>query len=99
MPDVNIAVELLNDAADDAFDTALIVSADSDLTAPVEAVRQRYPRKRVVIACPPDRQSKRLESVAHAYFRIGRKKFHDSQFPYEVVKPGGFVLRRPPSWR
>lgn len=99
MTDVNIAVELLNDAADDAFDTALIVSADSDLTAPVEAVRQRYPRKRVVIACPPDRQSKRLESVAHAYFRIGRKKFQESQFPDEVVKPGGFVLRRPPSWR
>jgi uncharacterized LabA/DUF88 family protein len=99
MTDVNIAVELLKDAADDAFDTALIVSADSDLTAPVEAVRQRYPRKRVVIACPPDRQSKRLESVAHACFRIGRKKFHESQFPDEVVKPDGFVLRRPPSWR
>ena len=99
MTDVNIAVELLKDAYDDAFDTAMVVSADSDLSPPVEAVRSRFPDKRVVIACPPNRQSKRLESVAHAYFRIGRKKFQDSQFPDEFAKPDGFVLKRPPTWR
>lgn len=99
MTDVNIAVEMLKDAFDDAFDTALVLSADSDLTAPVEAVRARFPAKRVVIACPPDRQSKRLESAANAYFRIGRKKIHDSQFQDEVVKADGFVLKRPSSWR
>jgi hypothetical protein len=99
MTDVNIAVEILKDAFDDAFDTAFVLSADSDLTAPVEAVRSRFPAKRVVIACPPDRQSKRLESAANAHFRIGRKKIQDSQFPDEVVKSNDFVLRRPPSWR
>ena len=99
MTDVNIAVEMLNDAYDDAFDTAMLVSADSDLSAPVEAVRARFPKKRVVVACPPDRQSKRLESVASACFRIGRKKFHDSQFPDELRKPDGFVLKRPATWR
>src|SRR3989344_195217 len=99
MTDVKIAVEMLNDAYDDAFDTAMLVSADSDLSAPVEAIRARFPKKRVVVACPPDRQSKRLESVASACFRIGRKKFHDSQFPDELRKPDGFVLKRPASWR
>ena len=99
MTDVNIAVELLNDAYDNAFDVAMLVSADSDLTAPIEAVRERFPNKRVIVACPPDRQSKRLESAASAYFRIGRKKLQDSQFPDEFAKPDGFVLKRPPSWR
>lgn len=99
MTDVNIAVELLNDAYDDVFDTALLISADSDLTAPVGAVRARFARKRVVVACPPNRQSKRLERVAHAYFRIGRKKIQDSQFPETVRKADGFVLKRPESWR
>lgn len=99
MTDVNIAVAMLQDAFEDAFDAALVVSADSDLTAPVKAVRSRHPQKRVVIACPPDRQSKRLEAEANAYFRIGRKKIQDSQFPEKVVKPDGFVLERPPSWR
>ena len=46
MTDVNIAVRLLADAMDDAFDTAMIVSADSDLVPPVEAVRARFPAKR-----------------------------------------------------
>jgi hypothetical protein len=98
MTDVNIAVQMLNDAADDAFDVAMLISADSDLTAPVQAIRTRYPSKRVVLACPPARQSKRLEAVAHACFRIGRKKIQDSQLPDEVMKPDGFVLKRPSKW-
>jgi uncharacterized LabA/DUF88 family protein len=99
MTDVNIAVELLRDAFDDSFDTALLVSADSDLTAPVEAALARSPGKRVIVVCPPDRQSKKLESVASATFRLGRKTLQDSQFPDEITKTGGFVLRRPNKWR
>lgn len=99
MTDVNIAVEMLNDASDDLLNTALLISADSDLTAPVEAIRNRFPDKRVVLACPPNRQSKRLESSANGCFRIGRKKIQDSQFPDEVHKPDGFVLLRPSTWR
>lgn len=98
MTDVNIAVELLTDAADDRFDVALLVSADSDLTAPIKAVRARFPAKRVVLAFPPERHSTHLESVANAHFRIGRKRIQDSQFPDEVQTPSGFVLKRPPSW-
>ena len=98
MTDVNIAVEMLQDAFADAFDTALVLSADSDLTAPVEAVRGGFPKKRIVIASPPNRQSKRLESAAHATFRIGRKKLKDSQLPEQVTKADGFVLHRPASW-
>lgn len=40
MTDVNIATRLLIDAHDDAFDTAIIVSADSDLTTPVTIVNE-----------------------------------------------------------
>jgi len=98
MTDVNIAVRLLTDAMDDAFDTAMIVSADSDLVPPVEAVRKRFPSKRIIIARPPKRQSVRLESAANASFTIGRKKLHDSQLPDTITKPDGFVLSRPASW-
>jgi len=99
MTDVNIAVEMLNDAYEDAFDTAMLVSADSDLAMPVESVTTRFPKKRVVIACPPNRHSKRLEAIASACFIIGRKKFHDSQFEDVLTKPDGFVLKRPATWR
>lgn len=98
MTDVNIAVELLGDAQDDAFDTAIIISGDSDLTPPVRATLDRYPEKRVIIAFPPARHSSQLADAATAAFTIGRKKLKDSQLPDEVVKPGGFVLRRPIQW-
>ena len=99
MTDVNIAVELLGDAQDDAFDTALIVSADSDLIGPVNALRRRFPARRVVTAFPPHRASKQLREVTAASFTIGRKTLSDSQFPDSVVKADGHAAIRPASWR
>lgn len=99
MTDVNIAVELLGDAQDNVFDTAIIVSADSDLAGPVNAVRKRYPRKRVIVAFPPKRVSKHLRQVATGCFTIGRDAFRDSQLPNQITKPDGYDLTRPPSWK
>ena len=99
MTDVNIAVELLGDAQDDAFDAAIIVSGDSDLGGPVRAVRRRYTDKRVIIAFPPRRHSVGLRNAATASFTIGRDVFRDSQLPEQVTKPDGYVLTRPASWR
>ena len=99
MTDVNIAVELLGDAQDDAFDTAVVVSGDGDLGGPVRAVRQRYPDKRVVIAFPPRRHSVALRNVATGGFTIGRDVFRDSQLPDRVAKPDGYMLTRPASWQ
>ena len=99
MTDVNMAVELLGDAQDGAFDTAIIVSGDSDLTGPITAVRRRYPEKRVVVIFPPSRVSKHLRKEATASFTIGRKVLKDSQFPDQVTKPDGYILTRPPRWR
>jgi uncharacterized LabA/DUF88 family protein len=99
MTDVNIATELLVDAFDDRFDTALLVTADSDLTCPVETVRRRFPQKRIVIAFPPNRFSDRLRGAANSTLHIGRGVVAASQFPEQVAKPDGFVLRRPSKWR
>ena len=52
LTDVNIAVEMVSDAFEDKFDTALLISAD-DLVAPVKKVRSLC--KRVIVAFPPGR--------------------------------------------
>ena len=96
--DVNIAVELLGDAQDDVFDTAIVVSGDGDLAGPIRAVRQRYPQKRVVVAFPPGRHSAGLRNAATAFFTIGRNALRDSQFPQQVTKADGYVLTRPQKW-
>ena len=98
MTDVNIAVQLLVDAQDDAFDTAIVISGDSDLTPLIETVLQRFPNKRVVVAFPPNRRSTELEIVATASFMIGRKKIKDSQLPDKVRTESGFDLIKPSEW-
>jgi uncharacterized LabA/DUF88 family protein len=99
MTDVNIAVELFADAFGDSFDTALLISADSDLAPCVRKVRQVFPGKRVVAAFPPRRFSDDLRRTCHHAFTIGRRRIGQTMLPDEVRKPDGFVLRRPATWK
>lgn len=99
MTDVNIATQLLCDAYEDRFDTALIVSADSDLTTPVKQVRTHFPHKRIIIALPPKRRSHELTMAANGYFIINQTTFRRSQLPASVTKADGFVLHRPDHWK
>ncbi|MBE0431630.1 MAG: NYN domain-containing protein [Dehalococcoidia bacterium] len=99
MTDVNIAVELLKDAYQDRFDTALLISADSDLVPPVQAVRELFRDKRVIVASPPGRYSAALARSADGSFIIGRANLARSLLADEVENTDGRVLRCPPSWR
>ncbi|MBW7656585.1 hypothetical protein K1I42_04685 [Hydrogenophilus thermoluteolus] len=81
------------------LDVALIVSGDSDLTAPVCRVRERFPAKRLIVAFPPGRSSSDLKRFAHGYLTIGEDKLRASQLPEQLVKPDGYVLTRPATWR
>jgi len=99
MTDVNIAVELLTDAFQDRFDLAFLITADSDLVSPIDAVKRLFPEKHVLVAFPPARVSAELKRHSHAYIHIGRDKLSRSLFPDEVIKPDGFTLHRPKEWR
>lgn len=99
MTDVNIATAMILDAFDDLYDTAILISGDSDLSAPVREIRNRFPAKNVIVAFPPARESVVLGKVATGSFIIGRKKIADSQFASEIKKSDGFILRPPPTWK
>jgi uncharacterized LabA/DUF88 family protein len=96
--DVNIAVALVEDAVLDTFDTALLVTADSDLCPAVAAVKRLRPAKRVIAAFPPRRNSVALTGAVDAYMRIGSGNIRSSQLPPKVVTAGGVVLERPEYW-
>ena len=98
MTDVNIAVELLADAYEDVFDTAIVISADGDLSRPIAMVQERFPGKRVVVAFPPDRRSHRLRTVATSWVAIGPGTLGNSQLPESVTRQDGYALTRPTSW-
>lgn len=99
LTDVNIAVELLGDAQANVFDTALVVSADGDLTGLIGTIPTRFPAKRVVVAFPPGRHSNGLRQAAGTSFSIWRQVLRDSQLPRRVTTTSGYVVTRPRKWR
>ena len=99
MTDVNIAVALLEDANNNLFDAAILISADGDLTRPIEVVRQKFANKQVIAAFPPRRNSWQLRKAATGAFTIARKRIAQSQLPDPVAKPDGYPVHKPARWR
>jgi len=98
MSDVNLSVELMRDAFQDRFDTALIVSADSDLVPPVQAVKELFPRKIIAVALPPNRRSGHLVSVADYRLKIWERLVGKCLFPLKIPTDSG-VIECPLEWR
>jgi uncharacterized LabA/DUF88 family protein len=98
MTDVNIATALLVDAYNDDYDTAILVSGDSDLVPPIRAVHENFPTKKITVFFPPKRHNVTVAAAAKGSMIIGRKKLLDHQFPPNVQKEDGFILRRPAAW-
>lgn len=98
MSDVNIATNLLVDAFKDKFDIAILISGDSDLSGTIIKVRQLFPKKKIIVAFPPDRSSVELKKRANAFFMIGERNLAKSQFPDQVIGKNGYTLARPNSW-
>jgi uncharacterized LabA/DUF88 family protein len=96
--DVNIAVTLVEDAVLDRYDTALLISADSDLRPAIGAIRRLRPEKRIIAAFPPKRESGDLRRAVDGYLVIGDDKIRRSQLPHVVVARPGISLRRPKHW-
>ncbi len=99
MTDVNIATQILIDAYQDKYDMAMLISGDSDLVPPIKAIHDNFKSKRVFVAFPPKRHNNTVALQAKGSMIIGRKKLVNSQFPKEVTKKDGFVLKKPKEWR
>lgn len=98
MTDVNIATAIMVDAFQDNYDTAMLISGDSDLTPPIREVHRLFNNKRVFIAFPPKRHNSSMALVAKGSEIIGRKKLVDAQFDEEVESKIGYKLKRPKEW-
>lgn len=96
--DVSIAVKLLEDGVQQVYDTALLISGDSDMCPAVRSLKRICPTKRVVAAFPPKRHSGELQRVTNGHVRISRAYVRQSQLPSPVVTSIGIILRRPNYW-
>ena len=97
--DVNIASHLLLDAFEGRYDTAVVVSNDSDLTTPIEMVVNRLGK--TVIAVNPYRARRQSYELIGAASRvipeINASVLRAAQFPDTLTDARG-SFTRPRSW-
>ena len=98
MTDVQLGVEVISDAYQDKYDTAFIITGDVDIVPSIEKVRAEFFNKRVIVVFPPMRTADDLRVIASGYLHINEKLLSESQLPDEIVKTGGYVLKRPKEW-
>jgi uncharacterized LabA/DUF88 family protein len=94
--DVNLASHMLMDAADNAFDCAVIISGDSDLKTPVQMVLSRFDRS-VGVLNPQKIKCRALQTTARFYKHIRESALASSQFPPVLTDETG-RFHKPASW-
>ena len=94
--DVNLGAHLMNDAWDDAYDVAAVLTNDADLATPMQMVKARG--KTVLWFYPDNNQSKSLQNSATGLVHIHDKQLRDAQLPDSVVLANGKIMTKPASF-
>ena len=95
--DINIAITLLGDAILDKFDTALILSGDSDLAPVSIKLRQLCPGKKIGILVPQNQSAMNLKKHADFFKKIQDRDLKKSLLP-EQVTYNGRIITAPTGW-
>ena len=95
--DVNIALNLIDLAYQDAYDRAILVTNDSDQVPTIHRVLERFPNKKVTILIPPcTRECNELIRTASAKAKITIEHLERSLLPEVVTDASGQVTVRWP---
>ncbi len=98
--DVNIAIYLMKLAFQDEFDTAYIISGDSDLVPAIEQIKTMFPYKQIKCIIPIARSAEHIKNTCDSHHRMKEKHLRTSQFPNKIVidTQRNFVLTKPTEW-
>ena len=93
--DVNLAAHLLNDAWKGLFDSAVVISNDTDLVTPIQMVNTER-NKPVIVVCPGRwKIAPKLENVASHVRHINQSVLKAAQFPDYLA---GTQISKPVGW-
>ena len=98
--DVNIAVDIVNDAWLNRYDCAVLVSNDSDLAAPLLVSKNMG--KTIGLATTTHRPAVGLEKIPDFHRHITNQIVKKSQLPEQIVKPNSnppVTYRKPDKWK
>ena len=96
--DVAIACAVLEGAAQDDFDVAVLVTGDTDLRPCVHTFHRLYPQKRLLFAFPFDRKNADLARITSGSFTLSAESYAAHQLPERVRLPSGKFVHCPAEW-
>lgn len=96
--DVNIAIKLFQDAMNDEYDTAIIISGDSDLIPSIEAIKSSFPSKEIGIVIPINRRAEYLKNIVDFHMKMKEKHLASSVFEDTITLVDGQTITKPPTW-
>ena len=95
--DVNLAVEMMVDAAQSDVECLVVITGDADQVGTIEAARWRF-HKTVVVFNPHERISDHLKKAASYYKNIPRDFPAKCQLSNVVMLANGRTVHRPAAW-
>ena len=96
--DVNIAINLFKLAIQDHYDTAIIISGDSDLIPSIKAVKTTFPNKKVGIVIPIGRRAELLKQICDFHIKMKEKHLKTSLFERQIDLGNNKKLISPSEW-
>lgn len=95
--DVNLAVQMLNDAWLNKYDCAVVVSNDSDMAESMKMIREHHPKKVLGLVTPGQktRTSEQLKMHAHFIKKIRNSVLKHCQLPDKIPHSN---IKKPSDW-
>lgn len=83
--DVHLAVQMFEDAMDDKFDIAYLMSADSDMIPSINKIKNRFPEKQIILVIPKNKANKAfgVAAACHNTFYLSEGRIKRSLFEKE----------------
>ena len=99
--DVNIATQMISDCVYDDCDISILVSGDSDLTPPIDFIKNHNSNHQVFAYFPPKRQGLHLKNICNHSLLLEhfKSRFRDNQLPDTISTRSGYELKKPEKWQ
>jgi 6-hydroxy-3-succinoylpyridine 3-monooxygenase len=100
--DVNIALQMIDDAYQGACDRMILVSGDSDLVPAVKLVKKRCPEVQITVYIPATNPKRgaatELRSATDKHKTLPLQLLSKAQFPQSLMGASGKIIHKPSHW-
>lgn len=97
--DVNIAIKLFEQAYHNTYDTAIILSGDSDQLPAIRAVKKNFPSKKFGVIIPPEKTAEHLKRESDFHRKIKLTHLKSSLIEDPFIFPDGLTINCPENWK